>query len=995
MATKLTAESFQAILRQSGLISEDQLDKTLQQIDSDKVDLEDPCAVAQELVERGLLTLWQADKLLKGKHKGFVLGKYRLLSLLGKGGMSSVYLAEHLVMRRRVAIKVLPAKRVNDTSYLARFHREAQAVAALDHPNIVRAYDVDQEIDGGTEIHFIVMEYVDGQSLHDLVVTRGAMGYAEAAEVVRQAADGLSHAHAAGMVHRDIKPGNLLIDSSGVVKILDLGLARFFEEQENESLTIAHEEKVLGTADYLAPEQALDSHKVDLRADIYSLGCTIYFLLTGHPPFTEGTLTQRLMCHQTKEPPPIENDRPDAPQSLMVMIRKMMAKNPDGRFQTAADVSEAFAEWLQHHSDEDWKQRPQLSVGSSADSRLGSSIIAPGSSVHATLPAGSSKPSSPTKQPSSIVPLAADSDIEKSSPVKKPPGRESAETDADMASSDTLKQPSSKSVHDESDSDPELASTSSKKLSPASSRKQPSVKQPASSKTQPASAKQPPAAKKPPSSKKPAGSTKQPASTKKAETPGRQPVKPVSGKRTAGDSSAGRRTGSAVAASRSGPRLPLAEADEPAEAILEPIKIEPIRKPPSSTGLSGIGSSISSGADNGEDRSLVVTAIVLVSVLAFAVITYFVLSGIGKGPDAADIRVDRPRSTTQSTPATPTSSYEYSVGPAGQADFQTIARGLKAIRDSVRPSNANEPRTLRITGGRTYTERVRIDNSDPSYPRNLTIVSTGDEPAILAPGGDDPVVLLKDAEQLHLDGFEIKAAGKPVAVELQGRMFGTRLSGLRISGFGGTGIVGVGVAGSSRAGEIQIEDCVFQSESSDAEAIRFKDGGFPTHSLKLSRLQVIGPMRAGIVFSTGVDTDAVMISDSSFTDLNVGILIEGSQRRLREVVIRNNEFVNLDRGIVTEQMPLQTSEEVNVTGNRFINVKGPEAVVEEGFSNDDWKKIVAKSTNHIRRNLSTRPADQAGQDEIDLFINGGRRGVPDLKPKFQLILDPDATETNP
>src|SRR5262245_45377161 len=180
--------------------------------------MDDARRIADELVARNLLTRWQADKLLQGKHRGFFLGKYRLLSHLGSGGMSSVYLAEHVLMRRRVAVKVLPKSRLNDTSYLERFHREAQAVAALDHRNIVRAYDVDQ-VDRN---HFLVMEYVPGQSLHELVTKSGPISYVAAAEYARQSAEGLHHAHRMGMVHRDIKPGNLLLDDKGTIKLLDL-----------------------------------------------------------------------------------------------------------------------------------------------------------------------------------------------------------------------------------------------------------------------------------------------------------------------------------------------------------------------------------------------------------------------------------------------------------------------------------------------------------------------------------------------------------------------------------------------------------------------------------------------------------------------------------------------------------------------------------------------------------------------------------------------------
>ncbi len=231
-------------------------------------------------VAEGLITQWQCDRLLEGKHRGFFLGRYKLLGQIGTGGMSTVYLGEHVLMQRRVAIKVLPSNRVSDTSYLARFHREARAAAALDHPNIVRAYDVDNDGD----IHYMVMEYVDGRDLQQTVKRGGRLGYAAAADYIRQAAEGLAHAHSHGLIHRDVKPANLLVDQKKVVKVLDLGLARFTDD-DRASLTVQYDENVLGTADYLAPEQAVDSHGVDGRADIYSLGCALYFLLTGHPPF--------------------------------------------------------------------------------------------------------------------------------------------------------------------------------------------------------------------------------------------------------------------------------------------------------------------------------------------------------------------------------------------------------------------------------------------------------------------------------------------------------------------------------------------------------------------------------------------------------------------------------------------------------------------------------------------------------------------------------------
>lgn len=356
MSTKLNVETFVAVLKKSSLIEADRLQRLVAEYTQAGGSPDDSPKLAEFLVTNGAVTRWQADKLLQGKHKGYFLGKYRLLSLLGKGGMSSVYLAEHVLMRRRCALKVLPTKRVNDSSYLARFHREAQAVASLDHPNIVRAYDVDHQVDRDNEIHFLVMEYVEGYSLQELVQKQGVCPFLDAAEYIRQAALGLHNAHEAGMVHRDVKPGNLLVDPNGVVKVLDLGLARFFTgDQDEDALTIRHDEKVLGTADYLAPEQALDSHTVDARADIYSLGCTMYFLLTGRPPYTEGTLAQRLMAHQTKAPPTIESLRPDTPVALAAIVRRMMAKKPEERYPTAKDAADALYGWVDANAAPDWR----------------------------------------------------------------------------------------------------------------------------------------------------------------------------------------------------------------------------------------------------------------------------------------------------------------------------------------------------------------------------------------------------------------------------------------------------------------------------------------------------------------------------------------------------------------------------------------------------------------------------------------------------------------
>jgi serine/threonine protein kinase len=341
--TKVTTNKLVDLLRRSNLVDEAKLTAFLDNATRThgEAALEDQNKLADLLVEANLVTRWQAEKLLAGKHRGFRLGKYKLLGQIGKGGMSSVYLAEHELMKRRVAIKVLPKNRVNDSSYLERFRLEARAVAKLDDPNIVRAYDIDNEGD----VHYIVMEYVDGQDLHQIVVGQGPLDFDTAADYIAQVAMGLQHAHEMGLVHRDIKPANCLVDKHAVVKLLDLGLAKLTEDDQA-SLTMANEENVLGTADYLAPEQALNSHEADGRSDIYSLGCTLYFLLTGSPPFPEGSISERLLKHQTARPESIFKARIDAPPSLVEICEVMMSKKPADRYQTAGEVAALLKSWL-------------------------------------------------------------------------------------------------------------------------------------------------------------------------------------------------------------------------------------------------------------------------------------------------------------------------------------------------------------------------------------------------------------------------------------------------------------------------------------------------------------------------------------------------------------------------------------------------------------------------------------------------------------------------
>jgi serine/threonine-protein kinase len=302
---------------------------------------EDPVEFCKAFETVGLLTRWQSEKLMQGKYKGFFLGKHKLLGHIGTGGMSAVYLAEHTVMRHRRAIKVLPKSKLGKSSYLERFRREAKAIASLNHPNVVRAYDIDNERD----THYLVMEYVEGPDLQILVKKHGPLPYAIAADYISQAALGLQHAHDLGLIHRDVKPANLLVDTHGVVKVLDMGLALFTADTDA-SITMEYNDKVLGTADYLAPEQALNSHNVDSRADIYGLGCTLYFLLTGHPPFPDGSIASRIAKHQQVMPKDIRKERPDCPGELEGICVKMIQKDPRFRYTSCQQVSEVLQNWL-------------------------------------------------------------------------------------------------------------------------------------------------------------------------------------------------------------------------------------------------------------------------------------------------------------------------------------------------------------------------------------------------------------------------------------------------------------------------------------------------------------------------------------------------------------------------------------------------------------------------------------------------------------------------
>jgi serine/threonine protein kinase len=296
--------------------------------------------LAKLLVKEKKLTKYQAEQIYAGKGKSLLLGNYLISDKIGAGGMGQVFKARHKRMDRLVAIKLLPPEVNKDEAAIQRFHREVKAAAKLTHPNIVIAYDAD-EAPGG--IHFLVMEYVEGRDLAQVANSTTHLPVDSVLNYIVQAARGLAFAHENGVVHRDIKPANLLLDAKGTVKILDMGLARIHDaavQAAKDGLTKSGD--VMGTVDYMAPEQAFDTHKADGRADIYSLGCTMYRLLTKANLYEAESLVQKLMAHQSKPIPSLRQQRPDVSAELEAAFQRMVAKSAEDRFQTMGEVNAAL-----------------------------------------------------------------------------------------------------------------------------------------------------------------------------------------------------------------------------------------------------------------------------------------------------------------------------------------------------------------------------------------------------------------------------------------------------------------------------------------------------------------------------------------------------------------------------------------------------------------------------------------------------------------------------
>ncbi|HBH50277.1 MAG TPA: hypothetical protein DDY91_00115 [Planctomycetaceae bacterium] len=322
-------------IRESGVLADERLKEFL----PPRCEVPSADELAQRLIETGTLTRYQMRAIAQGRGRALNLGNYLLLERIGVGGMGQVFKARHRRLDRLVAIKLLSPHLLTKPSAISRFEREVRAVARINHPNLVTAFDADTS--GGHQ--YLVMELVEGSNLTSFVKQEGPLSVADAVSCVRQAAEGLAVAHEAGIVHRDVKPGNLLRTPEGVIKLLDLGLARLDDEDDVEQkASLTNTGVIMGTVDYMAPEQALDSKTADARADIYSLGCVLWFLITGQPIYSGDTMMKKLLAHREQPIPNLTAARPDVPPALQSVFERMVAKRADERFTSMPAVIAAL-----------------------------------------------------------------------------------------------------------------------------------------------------------------------------------------------------------------------------------------------------------------------------------------------------------------------------------------------------------------------------------------------------------------------------------------------------------------------------------------------------------------------------------------------------------------------------------------------------------------------------------------------------------------------------
>jgi len=333
-------KTFLKSVLKSGLLDSEQLQSAVRAAPPDSQAA--PEALAEHFVRSGKLSRYQAQKLLQGTVLGLVLGPYQVLSPLGKGGMGAVYLARDSRDLKLVALKILPPKRAREEQrYLARFQREMDLSQRVSHPHLAQTYQAGVLQD----VNYIAMEYIPGRNLYRLVTQEGPLTVPRAARLFAEIANGLDHAHLRGLIHRDLKPSNILITPNDHAKVLDLGLALIQGELPGDRAVVGGQGYVVGTMDYIAPEQVDDAAKVDARSDIYSLGCVLYGPLTGRPPFPGGDTRQKIARHRTEEPIPIMELNPAVSPGFARFLRRLMAKSPEDRPASCDAVRAELLKW--------------------------------------------------------------------------------------------------------------------------------------------------------------------------------------------------------------------------------------------------------------------------------------------------------------------------------------------------------------------------------------------------------------------------------------------------------------------------------------------------------------------------------------------------------------------------------------------------------------------------------------------------------------------------
>jgi serine/threonine protein kinase len=326
----------------SGLLDREQLQTTLRSLPKDR--RHEVFAITEHLIANCKLTRFQTYKLLQGITVGLVLGPYQILVPLGRGGMGTVYLAldTRTQQQQHVALKILPPKVARtEGRLLARFRREMELSKKVQHPHLARTVEADTY----QNIHFIAMEYIPGQTLYRLVTSQGPISVARAAHLFAEVASALANAHKLGVIHRDMKPSNIMVTPHDHAKVLDLGLA-FTEGEEVEDVeVVGGRGYIVGSIDYMAPEQTRDPTNIDPRADLYALGCCLYFALTGKPPFPDGGVYSKVKAHRHQEPEPIRNRNPNIPEGFAVLVHRLLAKSPAERYPSANELESVLASW--------------------------------------------------------------------------------------------------------------------------------------------------------------------------------------------------------------------------------------------------------------------------------------------------------------------------------------------------------------------------------------------------------------------------------------------------------------------------------------------------------------------------------------------------------------------------------------------------------------------------------------------------------------------------